>query len=81
MKVSQADAAMPGAVWWLLLKATSTSGSDVFAQVTYVQRLNTNGGQPPSSGCNAATAGAQARIPYSGDYEFYVAAAADGGAD
>ncbi len=80
-KVAQANAALPGAVAWLLLKAASTSGSGVFTRVSYVQRLNTNGGSAPRTGCAAGTAGTETRIPYSADYEFYTAGPANGGTD
>jgi hypothetical protein len=68
-----------GAVPWLLLQATSTSGSGVFTKVTYVQRLNTNGGKAPATGCDATSVSTETRVPYSGDYYFYTATAADGG--
>ncbi|HXU63373.1 MAG TPA: DUF3455 domain-containing protein [Polyangia bacterium] len=79
MKVTQADAPMAGAIPWLLLQATSTSGAGVFTNVTYVQRLNTNGGKAPASGCDATTAGTETRVTYSADYDFYRAAAGDAG--
>jgi hypothetical protein len=79
MKLAQADAAASGAVPWLLLQATSTSGTGVFTKVTYVQRLNTNGGTAPGTGCDATTAGMDTRVRYSGDYFFYTAAPSDGG--
>jgi len=79
MKVAQADAAMAGAIPWLLLQATSTSGAGVFTNVTYVQRLNTNGGKAPASGCDAGTAGTETRVTYSADYYFYRAAGGDAG--
>src|SRR5579862_244196 len=59
-KVAQADAPTPGAVPWLLLRATSTSGTTgVFASVTYVQRVNTRGGKAPATGCDAKTVGTE----------------------
>jgi hypothetical protein len=70
-KVAQADAPTPGAVPWLLLRATSTSGTGVFAAVTYVQRVNTRGGKAPATGCDAKTVGNEARVDYSADYLFF----------
>ncbi len=79
MKVAQADAPISTAIPWLLLKAMSTTGTGVFTKVTYVQRLNTNGGKAPASGCDATTAGTDTRVPYSADYEFFTATPGDGG--
>ena len=39
----------PAAIPWLLLRATSTTGTGVFTNVTYVQRLNTTGGVAPGA--------------------------------
>jgi len=61
---------------WLLLSATAHSGSGRFAAVTSVQRIHTQGGQPPpAASCNLARQqGKEARIPYHADYYFYVPA-------
>jgi hypothetical protein len=56
---------------WLLLMATSTTGSGVFTPVTYVQRLATHGGVAPSTGCDSTTVTTDVRIPYSADYYFF----------
>ena len=46
----------PGAIPWLLLRATSHSGSGRMQQVTFVQRLQTSGGNAPgSSGFSPST--------------------------
>jgi hypothetical protein len=60
----------PGAVPWLLLEVTSSSGSGTLGAVTYVQRTGTKGGVMPSGGCDAAHASAMAKVPYSADYWF-----------
>ena len=64
---------------WLLLAATSHSGKGVLASVTSVQRINTQGGQPPAaSSCTSSGTGRkvkEARVPYRADYYFYVAGA------
>lgn len=62
----------PNGIAWLLLKAKSTQGSGTFAAVRYVQRLHTAGGNAPLDGCSQATAGREARVPYSADYLFYI---------
>jgi hypothetical protein len=62
---------MAGAVPWLLLMATSNTGTGVFGDITYIQRLNTAGGPAPTSGCDATTANTDLRVPYSADYYFF----------
>jgi hypothetical protein len=63
----------PKAIPWLLTQTAWTSGDGLLSDVTYVQRLSTDGGLAPTSGCAvAADAGKQARVPYSADYFFYV---------
>jgi hypothetical protein len=49
------------------------SGAGVLAGVTSIQRLNTQGGKPPSSGCDAAHVGRELRVRYSADYVFFAA--------
>ncbi len=71
--VAKADAPEPGAIPWLLLEAKSTTGAGIFAAVKSVQRVATTGGQAPKEGCDAAHAGAEARVPYRATYWFYVA--------
>jgi hypothetical protein len=64
------------AVAWLLLDKVGvqegpTSG-DTLTKTTFVQRLRTTGGLPPSTGCSSLTdAGNQAFVPYTADYFFY----------
>ena len=70
-KLAQAAAPDAGAVPWLLLGATSTSGAGQFAGVTFVQRVATKGGIAPATGCDAAHAAAEVRANYSADYYFY----------
>jgi hypothetical protein len=62
---------VPGAIPWLLLRAKSTEGAGAFAHVQYVQRIDTVGGVAPAAGCDAAHAGAEARVEYSANYDFY----------
>ena len=61
----------PAAISWLLLRATSHGGSGRMAGVTFVQRVRTAGGNAPAAGCDAAHAGAVARVPYRAVYCFY----------
>ncbi len=54
---------------WLLLRATSNTGPGVFAEVDFIQRLNTRGGVAPAGSC---TTGQVAKVPYSSTYNFWV---------
>jgi hypothetical protein len=56
---------------WLLINILSREGSGVLSHVTSIQRLNTKGGKPPASGCDASHLGQEARAPYRADYIFY----------
>ena len=69
-KVASVD--QPGAVPQLLLQANENAGGPdtQFDKVTFVQRLNTQGGLAPASSC---TAGAQIGVHYTADYKFWVA--------
>ena len=58
----------PTAVPWLLLSAVS-DGPGVFQHVTYIQRVNTVGGNAPSS--PGSVPGDMAKVPYTADYIFY----------
>jgi len=71
-RIASANSTMAGAIPWLLLGASSTTGSTgVFTDITYIQRLNTAGGPAPASGCDATTTATEVRIPYSADYYFF----------
>jgi len=64
---------------WLLLQKTAVTATDAaatFANVTWVQRVNTSGGVGPVAGssCDPALVGADGgvlRVPYTADYFFY----------
>jgi len=45
----KADAPRPGAIPWLLLKARTNEGTGTFARVTYIQRVDTEGGVAPAA--------------------------------
>jgi len=59
------------AIPWLRLNAVeeSTHGPGIFANTTYIQRVNTTGGKAPSA--DGAFVGQVARVPYTADYFFY----------
>jgi hypothetical protein len=54
---------------WLLLSSHSY-GKGVLAGVTYVQRIETVGGMPPSS-CQQAQLNQVLRVPFQADFVFY----------
>jgi hypothetical protein len=59
------------AVHWLELPAHDPAKQ--FANVTFIHRIETSGGLPPSDKpCDAQHAGDQARVSYSATYLFYV---------
>jgi len=63
--------AIANAVHWLELPAKD--GTKQFAAVTFIHRIDTSGGLPPSAKlCDAQHAGDQERVPYSATYLFYV---------
>jgi len=59
------------AIPWLLLSAvpTGTQGPGIFADTSYIQRVNTTGGNAPS--VDGTFIGQVARVPYTADYFFY----------
>ena len=78
-RIAQAASTANGAIAWLLLQTSSTTGTGVFSDITYVQRLNTAGGPAPATGGDATTAATEVRIPYSADYYFFTGGPTDGG--
>jgi hypothetical protein len=59
------------AIPWLLLKATSTTGTGVFGQTQSIQRVRTVGGKAPAQSCALEQVGREARMPYKATYYFY----------
>jgi hypothetical protein len=57
------------AIPWVRLSAKSAEGPGIFADTTFIQRVNTTGGKAPS--VNGAFVGQVARVPYTADYFFY----------
>jgi hypothetical protein len=61
--------AISDAIPWLLLQTTSRQGPGHFAQVTYIQRVNTTGGLAPTT--SGSFVGEEVRVPYTAEYFFY----------
>ena len=70
--VAHADAPSAKAIPWLLLSATDHSGKGLFATVSSIQRVHTEGGQaPPVGECDPSKNTGEARSSYAADYYFY----------
>ncbi|MDI1293952.1 MAG: DUF3455 domain-containing protein [Methylobacter sp.] len=69
--VNKIDKAPGKAISWLLVEVVSHKGDGLFSDVSFINRVNTNGGLPPSSGCTANHLGSEKRIAYTADYIFY----------
>ena len=64
-----ADSAIP----WLLVQIVGQSGQSSFANTRYIQRINTQAGLPPTTGCDGNHLGMEKRVAYTADYVFYQA--------
>jgi hypothetical protein len=69
--VGSSPSPKPNSIPWLLLRAKAVSGKGLFANVQFIQRLNTVGGSVPGGGCSREQAGQQLRAAYTADYLFY----------
>ena len=69
------------AVPWLLLKAVSHTGTGVMSDVIAVQRVDTQGGVAPTSGCDAAHVGSDTSVAYTATYYFYTGKRRDAAGD
>jgi hypothetical protein len=72
--IAKADAPVPGAIQWLLLRTKSHEGSGILSKADFIRRTDTKGGVAPKAGCDAGSASPQARMRYSAIYQFYSAA-------
>jgi hypothetical protein len=61
----------PDSIAWLLLEAKSTEGQGKLTGVTFVQRLETEGGKPPAGGCDANHVGEIQKVAYRASYHFF----------
>ena len=61
----------PNSIPWLLLSAVAagTEGPGIFADTSFIQRVNTPGGNAPSA--DGTVIGQVAPVPYTADYFFY----------
>ena len=64
-----------GAIPWLLLKGVSAQGNGMLGNISFIQRLDTVGGNAPAADtCTAEHKQQLLRVPYSALYVFYAAA-------
>ncbi|WP_416982668.1 DUF3455 domain-containing protein [Streptomyces sp. T028] len=63
-----ANSPKTGTIPELLLQATATRGTGAFADVSYIQRLNTTGGVAPTTACTGTE---QVGVQYTATYAFY----------
>lgn len=64
---------MPGSIPLQLVKGNPAMGSGAMQGVTYIQRVNTQGGVAPAAPCTAANLSAKQVVKYQADYIFYKA--------
>lgn len=69
--VKKIDMAPDSSISWLLVEVVSHKGDGLFSNVDFINRVNTHGGLPPSSGCVANHLGSEKRVAYTADYIFY----------
>ena len=63
-----------GSIPLQLVQANPSTGKGSMQGVTYIQRINTQGGVAPTDACNAASLGQKRTVKYKADYVFYKAA-------
>jgi hypothetical protein len=61
----------PDSIPWLLLSGAGHAGKGKFNSITSIQRLHTQGGKAPVSGCDASHENNESRAAYTADYFFY----------
>ena len=66
-------AANPADIPWLLLEAHSIGQAGALSDIAFVRRSNTQAGQAPTDGCDAAHLDNVIRVPYQATYTFYTA--------
>jgi hypothetical protein len=69
--IGKIDVAPGAAITWLLLETVERKGKGLLAGVDFINRINTQGGLAPASGCNSNHLGSEKRVAYSADYVFY----------
>ncbi len=63
--------ASPGSIPLQLVKTDPAMGAGAMSGVSYIQRLNTQGGVAPAMACDAMSKGKRQQVAYQADYVFY----------
>ncbi|MCU1318639.1 MAG: hypothetical protein JWP98_157 [Edaphobacter sp.] len=71
--VKKSAAPEPGAIPWLLLKASGVDGNGLLSKVEFIRRFDTHGGEASTVGCDVQHLNSISRIPYAATYTFYSA--------
>ena len=71
-KIAAVASPDPNSIPWLLLQGVAHDWHGMFSEVTYIQRLDTVGGNAPSDAPTAA--GLIVPVPYTATYVFFVEA-------
>jgi hypothetical protein len=66
-----AEAAAPGTIPWLLLGATPKAPQGKLGATSFIQRIATTGGLPPTETCDASIAGRETGVFYTATYLFF----------
>jgi hypothetical protein len=73
--LTKVAAPVAGAIPWLLLQATGHTGTGLFSNVSFIQRVNTSGGVAPATTCDLAHRNQSTFVDYTADYYFYASPA------
>jgi len=71
---AKVDSLDPDSIPWLRVEVVENAGKGLLSNVNLIQRVRTQGGQPPADGCDAAHPAAESRSRYTADYYFYAPA-------
>jgi hypothetical protein len=61
----------PGAIPWLLVAAAAHNGQGKLSHVDFIQRIDTQGGVAPATGCDPQHQDQEVRVPYTATYVFF----------
>lgn len=70
-KILQRQTVTPNDLSWLLVEIIHHRGHSDFSHTRFINRINTQAGLPPVTGCDSNHLGAEKRVPYQADYIFY----------
>ena len=68
---AKADSPDANSIPWLLVPKKDAAGTGQFSKFVHAQRVNTNGGKAPATGCDAAHVDATNNVAYTANYYFY----------